>query len=135
MSTISDPRIVEFTIGGDAPNDRACAAVASALGDALYGAGTKSERMEPSVPGAYVCRDGDGVRVFILGDFYQVVSDFIIPEWVKPWLEHRFGAKIHGEARADEVEALRSEVERLRPFEAAEMQRRAIAEMMNGGEP
>lgn len=106
MSTISDPRIIEFTIEDDAPNDRACAAVASALGAALYGAGTKAARVEPSVPGAYVCRDGDGVRVYILGELYQVVSDCIIPEWVKPWLEHRFGAKIHGEARTD-VEALR----------------------------
>jgi len=33
-----------------------------------------------------------------------------------------------------ELDALRAVVERLRPFEAAEMQRRAIAEMMNGGE-
>lgn len=106
MSTISDPRIIEFTIEDDVPNDRACAAVASALGAALYGAGTKAARVEPSVPGAYVCRDGDGVRVYILGELYQVVSDCIIPEWVKPWLEHRFGAKIHGEARTD-VEALR----------------------------
>jgi len=43
-------------------------------------------------------------------------------------------AQQRDEARR-EVEALRAEVERLRPFEAAEMQRRAIAEMMNGGEP
>jgi hypothetical protein len=102
----NDPRIIELTIGDDAPNDRACAAIASAIGDALYGAGTKSARVDPNAPGAYVCRDGDGVRVFILGRFYQVASDCVIPEWVKPWLEHRFGAKIHGEARTD-VEALR----------------------------
>ena len=109
MSTISDPRIIEFTLESDkdgVPNDRACYTIASALGDALYGAGTKAARVEPSVPGAYVCRDGDGVRVYILGELYQVVSDCIIPEWVKPWLDHRFGAKIHGEARTD-VEALR----------------------------
>ncbi len=34
----------------------------------------------------------------------------------------------------DERDALRAEVERLRPLASAEMQRRAIAEMMNGGE-
>lgn len=33
-----------------------------------------------------------------------------------------------------ELDALRAVVERLRPFEAAEIQRRVIAEMMNGGE-
>ena len=45
----------------------------------------------------------------------------------------RVMARDRDEARR-EVEALRAEVDRLRPFEAAEMQRRAICAMMNGGE-
>lgn len=51
--------------------------------------------------------------------------------------EERAEVKKEAALRAEltaEVHRLRAEVERLRPLASAEMQRRAIGEMMNGGE-
>lgn len=94
-------RIIEFTLAGDrdGPTDRACAAIASAIGQAIFGGvhRIESARVNPDIPGAYVCdADRDSCRMYILGMFYQFTADFNIPSWVAPWLVSRFDATIHG---------------------------------------